>query len=245
MDPGRGAGRVRPGPAPRVTRRRTGAPVPLPRQPAGAHQGALVSQEPRQREMVEESQGQGGLDGEIRVAPLPTPPAQPAGRPGRDRFRGQPHRHIAASNEGLVVGRPVRHPILRLIPGMNLRLHPRSVAPAEGPEKCGPRRPTRSGYSCNNAQQRRRRNRDRLGDPEGGHQHGSAGRQPPFNAETRRGWQQQREQQGSRAAGPTTQPVRWRRPYDASGALDVTPRSSRAPSSVGEVLTPLYVKTLV
>ena len=151
MDPGRGAGRVRPGPAPRVTRRRTGAPVPLPRQPAGAHQGALVSQEPRQREMVEESQGQGGLDGEIRVAPLPTPPAQPAGRPGRDRFRGQPHRHIAASNEGLVVGRPVRHPILRLIPGMNLRLHPRSVAPAEGPEKCGPRRPTRSGYSCNNA----------------------------------------------------------------------------------------------
>ena len=34
---------------------------------------------------------------------------------------------------------------------MNLRLHPRSVAPAEGPEKCGPHRPTRSGYSCNNA----------------------------------------------------------------------------------------------
>ena len=28
-----------------------------------------------QREMVEESQGQGGLDGEIRVAPLPAPPA--------------------------------------------------------------------------------------------------------------------------------------------------------------------------
>ena len=54
-------------------------------------------------------------------------------------------------NEGLVVGRPVRHAILRLVPGMNLRLHPRSVAPAEGPEKCGPRRPTRSGYSCNNA----------------------------------------------------------------------------------------------
>ena len=25
------------------------------------------------------------------------------------------------------------------------------MAPAEGPEKCGPRRPTRSGYSCNNA----------------------------------------------------------------------------------------------
>ena len=104
-----------------------------------------------QREMVEEPQGQGGLDGEIRVAPLPAPPATPAGRPGSDRFRGHPHRHIAAANEGLIVGRPVRHAILCLIPGMNLRLHPRSVAPAEGPEKCGPRRPTRSGYSCNNA----------------------------------------------------------------------------------------------
>ena len=29
--------------------------------------------------------------------------------------------------------------------------HPYSVAPAEGLEKCGPRRPTRSGHSCNNA----------------------------------------------------------------------------------------------
>ena len=104
-----------------------------------------------QREMVEEPQGQSGLDGEIRVAPLPASPATPAGRPGSDRFRGHPHRHIAAANEGLIVGRPVRHAILRLIPGMNLRLHPRSVAPAEGPEKCGPRRPTRNGYSCNNA----------------------------------------------------------------------------------------------
>ena len=91
-----------------------------------------------QREMVEESQGQGGLDGEIRVAPLPAPPAAPAGRPGSDRFRGQPHRHIAAANEGLIVGRPVRNAVLRLIRGMDLRLHPYSVAPAEGHEKCAP-----------------------------------------------------------------------------------------------------------
>ena len=56
-----------------------------------------------------------------------------------------------AANEGLIVGRPVRDAVLRLIRGMDLRLHPRSVAPAEGPKKCGPRRPTRSGYSCNNA----------------------------------------------------------------------------------------------
>ena len=34
-----------------------------------------------QREMGEESQGQSGLDGEIRVAPLPTPPAASAGHP--------------------------------------------------------------------------------------------------------------------------------------------------------------------
>ena len=83
------------------------------------------------QEMVEEPQGQGGLDGEIRVPPLPTTPAAPTGRPGGDRLRGQPHRHIAASNEGLVIGRPVRNAVLRLIRGMNLRLHPRSVAPAE------------------------------------------------------------------------------------------------------------------
>ena len=90
--------------------------------------------------MVDEPQGQSGLDGETRVAPLPASPATPAGRPGRDRFRGQPHRHIAAANEGLIVGRSVRHAVLRLIRGMNLRLHPCSVAPAEGPEKRGARR---------------------------------------------------------------------------------------------------------
>ena len=106
-----------------------------------AHHPEQGVQEPfglAQREMVEESQGQGGLDGEIRVPPLPTPPAAPAGRPGSDRVRGQPHRHIAAANEGLVVGRPVRNAVLRLIRGMDLRLHPYSVAPAEGHEKCAP-----------------------------------------------------------------------------------------------------------
>ena len=84
-----------------------------------------------QRKMVEESQGHGGFDGKIRVAPLPTPPGAPAGRPGSNRFRGQPQCHIATSNEGLVVGWPVRNAVLRLIRGMNLRLHPCSVAPAE------------------------------------------------------------------------------------------------------------------
>ena len=122
-----------------------------------AHHPEQGVQEPfglAQREMVEEPQGQGGLDGKIRVPPLPAPPAAPAGHPGSDRFRGQPHRHIAASNEGPVIGRPVRNAVLRLVRGMDLRLHPCSVALAEGPEKCGPRRPTRNGYSCNNALQR-------------------------------------------------------------------------------------------
>ena len=85
---------------------------------AEAHHPEQGVQEPfglAQREMGEESQGQSGLDGEIRVPPLPTPPAASAGRPGSDRFRGHPHRHIAAANEGLIVGRPVRHPIFRLV----------------------------------------------------------------------------------------------------------------------------------
>ena len=110
-----------------------------------------------QREMVEKPQGQGGLDGEIRVPPLPTSPAAPAGRPGSDRVRG--HRHIAASNKGPIVGRPVRNAVLRLIRGMDLRLHPCSVAPAEDHEKCGPNHRTRAGSSCNNAPATRRRAR--------------------------------------------------------------------------------------
>ena len=80
-----------------------------------------------------------------------TAAAHPAGRFGgassSDRFRGQPHRHIAAANEGPVVGRPVRYAIFRLVCGMDLRLHPCRVAPAEGPEKCRPNRPTPAG-SC-------------------------------------------------------------------------------------------------
>ena len=47
------------------------------------------------------------------------------------RCRGRPHRHIAASNEGLIIGRPVPNAVFRLIRGMDLRLHPCSVAPAE------------------------------------------------------------------------------------------------------------------
>ena len=57
--------------APRERRRVGGGKVE-------AHHPEQCVQEPfglAQREMVEESQGQGGLDGEIRVPPLPAPPA--------------------------------------------------------------------------------------------------------------------------------------------------------------------------
>ena len=118
-----------------------------------AHHPEQGVQEPfglAQRKMVEESQGQGGFDGKIRVPPLPTPPAAPAGRPVSDRVRGHPHRHIAAANEGPIVGRPIRHAVLRLIRGMNLRLHPCSVAPAET-RRAGQTAPPAEGLSCNNA----------------------------------------------------------------------------------------------
>ena len=59
--------------------------------------------------------------------------------------------HHTASNKGLIVGRPVRHAVLRLIRGMDLRLHPCSVDPAENHEKYRPNRPTAES-SCNNAQ---------------------------------------------------------------------------------------------
>ena len=54
-----------------------------------------------------------------------------------------------------VVATPVRNAVLRLIRGMDLRLHPCSVDSAEDHEKCGPNRPTRAGSSCNNALERR------------------------------------------------------------------------------------------
>ena len=118
-----------------------------------AHHPEQGVQEPfslAQREMGEEPQGQGGLDGEIRVPPLPASPAASAGCPGGDRLRGHPHRHIATSNEGPVVGRPVRHAIFRLVCGMDLRLHPCRVTPAEA-RRTGQTAPPTEGHSCNNA----------------------------------------------------------------------------------------------
>ena len=64
---------------------------------------------------------------------LPLPGLGPAPSGGlTTNSRGHPHRHIAASNEDLVVGRPVRHAVLRLLRGMNLRLHPTQCGSCRG-----------------------------------------------------------------------------------------------------------------
>ena len=69
-----------------------------------AHHPEQGVQEPfglAQREMVEEPQGQGGLDGEIRVPPLPAPAGR-SGRASRQRSRPRTNHTVtsAASNEG-------------------------------------------------------------------------------------------------------------------------------------------------
>ena len=92
-----------------------------------AHHPEQGVQEPfglAQREMVEEPQGQSGLDGEIRVPPLPTPPAASAGRPGSGRFRGHPHRHIATSNRGPVAYSATRRLNLTIPLRAVIRLRP-------------------------------------------------------------------------------------------------------------------------
>jgi hypothetical protein len=86
---------------------------------------------PAEREMVDEPQGQGRLDGQLRVPPLPASHAAPPECPAGNHLRCRPERHIAAAHEGLVVGWPVRNAVLHLAGGMNLRPHPRSVAPAD------------------------------------------------------------------------------------------------------------------
>ena len=60
---------------------------------------------------------------------------------------GTPVRHLARRARQ---GRPIRNAVLRLIRGMNLRLHPCSVAPADT-RRAGHTAPPAEGLSCNNA----------------------------------------------------------------------------------------------
>jgi hypothetical protein len=69
------------------------------------------------------------LDGHVGVLPLPTPQATLARFPGGDGLRRQPQSHLAAPNKCAIIGRPIRDAVLRLVCGMDLRLHPYSVVP--------------------------------------------------------------------------------------------------------------------
>ena len=113
-----------------------------------------------QPEMVEEPQGHGGLDGEIRAAPLPAPPATPAGRPGNDRFRGHPvprsAGHAAPPAAGIHATTPRTDPAhtrssVRQLPPRQREpvVHrPQPRRPARASELARPRRTSRFRSSC-------------------------------------------------------------------------------------------------
>ena len=92
-----------------------------------------------QREMVDESQGQGGLDGEPSSSRCPRRCAS-GGASSAIASEDNP-RHDTPRRRGPDCTRS----LLRLVRALHLR------GVARGDEKGGPRRPTRSGYSCNNA----------------------------------------------------------------------------------------------
>ena len=145
-------------PAPQSARiLRTEPPTPLPDGLIGdfdtsAGQHVLHVSEAEREAMIEPHR----VADDFRGKPVSAVAGHAATLPAGGQVDNTPHRHIAAANEGLIVGRPVRHAVLRLIRGMDLRLHPCSVDPAEDHEKCGPNRPTAES-SCNNAVQRRDR----------------------------------------------------------------------------------------
>ena len=78
--------------------------------------------------MEDEPERQCGCDGEVGVLPLPAPRADVRWRPGGDRRRSHPQGDVTSSDQGTIVGRPVRDAVLRLVRGMDSRFHPLSVA---------------------------------------------------------------------------------------------------------------------
>ena len=76
-----------------------------------------------ERQVEEKTQRHGRFDGDVRVLPLPTPPAVAVRCPRRDRVGGQPHSEVAAPDEGVFIGGPVANVILCLGRGMDPRLH--------------------------------------------------------------------------------------------------------------------------
>ncbi len=82
--------------------------------------------------MEEKTQRQGGFDREVRVLPLRAPRARSVRFPGGDGRWGQPDRNVASTDQGAIIGGPVLDVVLRLVRGMDSRLHPSSlVCPLE------------------------------------------------------------------------------------------------------------------
>ena len=76
-----------------------------------------------QRSVEEETERQGGFDGEIGRLELPAPPADASCCPRGDRVRREPEGDVASPHEGSVVLGPVPDAILCLVRRMHSRLH--------------------------------------------------------------------------------------------------------------------------
>ena len=76
-----------------------------------------------QRSVEEETERQGGFDGEIGILELPAPPAHASRCPRGDRVRREPEGDVASPHEGSVVLGPVPDAIRCLVLRMHSRLH--------------------------------------------------------------------------------------------------------------------------
>ena len=76
-----------------------------------------------QRSVEEETERQGGFDGEIGILELPAPPADASRCPRGDRVRREPEGDVASPHEGSVVLGPVPDAIRCLVLRMHSRLH--------------------------------------------------------------------------------------------------------------------------
>ena len=76
-----------------------------------------------QRSVEEETERQGGFDGEIGILELPAPPADASRCPRGDRVRREPEGDVASPHEGSVVLDPVPDAIRSLVLRMHSRLH--------------------------------------------------------------------------------------------------------------------------
>ena len=76
-----------------------------------------------QRSVEDETERQGGFDGEIGILELPAPPADASRCPRGDRVRREPEGDVASPHEGSVVLGPVPDAIRCRVLRMHSRLH--------------------------------------------------------------------------------------------------------------------------